>query len=144
MTWRKLGFLHIQILQSTAGPHPGPLYALILDKPASAYRTGFKPHSIAASEQSSSLADSPASSSEPDVEEDSRADSEPAEQSGLDEVSVKIGSDFISAERQTDDLDGQIAKVCISHDGEYATAVCLAAEEPREGDVGGEAAARQP
>ena len=41
-----------------------------------------------------------------------------------------------------DERAGQIVKVSISHDGEYATAVCLAAEEPGEGDVGGEAAAR--
>lgn len=40
------------------------------------------------------------------------------------------------------DRSGQIVKVSISHDGDYATAVCLAAEEPAEGDVGGEAAAR--
>lgn len=41
------------------------------------------------------------------------------------------------------DISGQIVKISISHDGEYATAVCLAAEEPGEGDVGGEAGARQ-
>ena len=40
------------------------------------------------------------------------------------------------------DLSGQIAKISISHDGEYATAVCMAAEEPMDGDVGGETAAR--
>ena len=43
-----------------------------------------------------------------------------------------------------DDLSGQVVKVSISHDGEYATAVCLAADEPDDGDVGGEAAARKP
>ncbi|KAK5163224.1 uncharacterized protein LTR77_010810 [Saxophila tyrrhenica] len=40
------------------------------------------------------------------------------------------------------ELLGTVAKLSISHDGDYATAVCLAAEEPQEGDVGGEAAAR--
>lgn len=65
-----------------------------------------------------------------------------------------------SADHSTQDLDGngvwtsddgdvketagQIAKISISHDGEYATAVCLAAEEPMDGDVGGEATAREP
>ena len=44
-------------------------------------------------------------------------------------------------ERQAD-ISGQIAKISISHDGEYATAVCLAVEEPSGRDVGGEAAAR--
>lgn len=38
---------------------------------------------------------------------------------------------------------GQVVKISISHDGEYATAVCLACMEPRVGDVGGEAAARE-
>lgn len=42
------------------------------------------------------------------------------------------------------ELKGQIAKISISHDIGYATAVCLAAEEPMAGDVGGEAAARMP
>ncbi|TKA67280.1 hypothetical protein B0A49_09237 [Cryomyces minteri] len=39
-------------------------------------------------------------------------------------------------------LEGQIAKISISHDGEYATAVCVAVEEPALDDVGGETAAR--
>jgi holo-[acyl-carrier protein] synthase len=40
---------------------------------------------------------------------------------------------------------GQVVRVSISHDGDYATAVCIAAsDEGREGDVGGEAAAREP
>lgn len=29
-------------------------------------------------------------------------------------------------------LEGQIAKISVSHDGDYATAVCLAAEEQHE------------
>ena len=41
-------------------------------------------------------------------------------------------------------LSGQIARISISHDGDYATAVCLAVQEPSDGDVGGEADARQP
>jgi hypothetical protein len=39
-------------------------------------------------------------------------------------------------------LSGQIAQISISHDRGYATAVCLAAQGPLEGDVGGELAAR--
>lgn len=41
-----------------------------------------------------------------------------------------------------EDVSGSIAQISISHDGKYATAVCLAAQEPMEGDVGGEMAAR--
>jgi holo-[acyl-carrier protein] synthase len=40
-------------------------------------------------------------------------------------------------------LTGQIARVSISHDGDYSTAVCMAAEEATPGDVGGEAQARE-
>lgn len=43
-----------------------------------------------------------------------------------------------------DERPGQVARISISHDGEYATAVCMAAESPLPGDVGGEAAARMP
>lgn len=39
-------------------------------------------------------------------------------------------------------LDGQIVKLSISHDGEYAFAVCIAPEMPRLSDAGGKAAAR--
>lgn len=51
---------------------------------------------------------------------------------------VEVG--MVAAEE--DARPGQTVKVSISHDGDYATAVCLAAEEPAQGDVGGEAAAR--
>ena len=47
------------------------------------------------------------------------------------------------ADQQYDDLSGQIAQISISHDGEYATAVCLAAQEPMDGDEGAEAVARE-
>lgn len=40
------------------------------------------------------------------------------------------------------DPPGQIAIISISHDKDYATAVCIATEEPVSGDVGGEATAR--
>ncbi|KAF2864496.1 4'-phosphopantetheinyl transferase [Piedraia hortae CBS 480.64] len=43
---------------------------------------------------------------------------------------------------QNDDLPGQVLKISISHDGDYATAVCLAPLDPLPGDVGGEAEAR--
>lgn len=53
------------------------------------------------------------------------------------------GTNLITEDFDADaELDGQLAKISISHDGVYATAVCLAAEEPSLGDVGGEAAAR--
>ena len=42
-----------------------------------------------------------------------------------------------------DELDGQIVRLSISHDGDYAYAVCMAPTMPEPGDVGGEAAARE-
>lgn len=39
---------------------------------------------------------------------------------------------------------GQVARISISHERDYATAVCLAALGPAPGDVGGEAEARTP
>ena len=40
----------------------------------------------------------------------------------------------VMAERRGEDeeISGQIVKISISHDGEYATAVCLAADETNE------------
>lgn len=38
--------------------------------------------------------------------------------------------------------EGQEVQISISHESDYATAVCLAPEMPTPGDVGGEAAAR--
>ena len=42
-----------------------------------------------------------------------------------------------------DELDGQIVRLSISHDGDYAYAVCMAPTMLEPGDVGGEAAARE-
>ena len=47
-----------------------------------------------------------------------------------------------SNEDEFREFSGQVAQISISHDGAYATAVCLAAQEPMDGDVGGEIAAR--
>lgn len=44
--------------------------------------------------------------------------------------------------KYSDDPSGQVAKLSISHDADYATAVCMAAEDSIPGDVGGEATAR--
>jgi len=123
----------------------GGVYALILNKPASA----FKHHpgqrnstSLTQSQQSDTLEDAGASamyatSQQTDDDEEAAI---PGQQTERHPQSDK----FIPAEMQNDDLAGQVARVSISHDGDYATAVCLAAEEPSMGDVGGEAAAREP
>ncbi|KAI6845767.1 hypothetical protein KC332_g4605 [Hortaea werneckii] len=145
--WRQLSFKHIQILRQQGGPgvyQTGPTYALILDRPASAFQAAFDSKSRG---QSSDTEDNVAkqghtsglSSSESIATRDTTSEQrqEPHPLSSVNE------HDYISAEAQNDDLSGQIAKISISHDGEYATAVCLAAEEPMDGYVGGKAAARE-
>ncbi|KAK6437072.1 hypothetical protein LTR95_006738 [Oleoguttula sp. CCFEE 5521] len=53
------------------------------------------------------------------------------------------GSTVVSGEPKAG--PGTVVRVSISHDGQYATAVCVAvADEGVAGDVGGEAAAREP
>lgn len=42
-----------------------------------------------------------------------------------------------------DELDGQIVRLSISHDGDYAYAVCMAPTMLEPGDVGGEVAAKE-
>ncbi|KAI6854364.1 hypothetical protein KC338_g7700 [Hortaea werneckii] len=145
--WRQLSFKHIQILRQKNGlgvDQTGATYALILDRPASAFHAAFDSKSR---DQSSDFEDNVAKQnhiSGVSFSESMAADGTASEQRReLHPPSTVDGHDFISAEAQTDDLSGQIAKISISHDGEYATAVCLAAEEPMDGDVGGEAAARE-
>jgi len=121
---RRLSFRHIQILPRSPLPQSGPLYALILDKPASAYNKTVQQAAT-------------------DREEPSDDGLSPSETT-FGRNKSGLSDDFIPGELQNDDVDGQIARISISHDGHFATAVCLAAEEPRDGDVGGEAAAREP
>jgi holo-[acyl-carrier protein] synthase len=77
-----------------------------------------------------------AARTEHDLEDRSTEDSQP-----LDDVAQDTPNESELAE---DDRPGQVARISISHDGEYATAVCMASESPLPGDVGGEAAARMP
>lgn len=76
-----------------------------------------------------------------DLRNNSPAEFEEKEHSVPSQGSV---SNLESQEQQEnpDDSAAQVAKISISHDADYATAVCLAAEDPIPGDVGGEAAAR--
>ncbi|RMY77939.1 hypothetical protein D0862_13464 [Hortaea werneckii] len=145
--WRQLSFKHIQILRQQQGPgidQTGATYALILHRPASAIQAAFD---LKARDQSSHVEDTVAKqdrSSELSSPESIAADDNPSEIQRETRLPLTVDEqDFISAEPQNDDPSGQIAKISISHDGEYATAVCLAAEEPMSGDVGGEAAARE-
>ena len=52
-----------------------------------------------------------------------------------------IGDEYSSGD-DLEELSGQIAQISISHDSDYATAVCLASQGAMDGDVGGELAAR--
>lgn len=127
------------------------MYAHVLEKPASSVWS--QPPQAAAAhgrgESKSTLFDLSDEKSEPETlvprENDYAASSD--EDLGRESGSSQrhdIDTDFIHSWEQNDDLPGQIARISISHDGDYATAVCLAAEEVLPGDVGGEAAAREP
>ncbi|KAK5117919.1 hypothetical protein LTR85_008693 [Meristemomyces frigidus] len=139
--WRRLSFKHIQILRRNPDHiEGGPLYALILDQPASSRpNPSVKDHaqSPAGAEQSNTehASDSESHLGHPDVATDWPSAQRPRD---------PTEDGHTPAELQNDGLPGQTAQISISHDGEYATAVCLAAEEPSAGDVGGEASAREP
>ena len=140
MHWRRLSFKHIQILHRSNTVGSGPLYALILDKPASSLATK------SLTNTGSDCEDHDTETQDSDKTELITSHSIAGEVDTLPLMAkysqLPPGTLFTPAEEQDDDLDGQIAQISISHDGEYATAVCLAAEEPQAGDVGGEAAAR--
>ncbi|KAI5366359.1 Putative holo-[acyl carrier protein] synthase [Septoria linicola] len=112
---RKLTWMDVEILQQ---PDTKELYALIRDKPfVHQPLPGTKKlHLTSGLEQ-------------PTASESSSPQHEPA-------VSPE------AEQEDQNDPSGQIAIISISHDKDYATAVCVAAEEPVPGDVGGEAAAR--
>lgn len=79
-----------------------------------------------------------------DPQNNSPAESE-EKQANLESQEQQKNPDDASAQGQQrfpENPAAQVAKISISHDGEYATAVCLAAEDPIPGDVGGEATAR--
>jgi phosphopantetheinyl transferase (holo-ACP synthase) len=158
-TWRRLSFHDILVLRSRSH---GGLVAVILDKVA-----GDSNGTLAAAMNDTDGLERPQDRSMSEVDErtdgrihirpDRLSDEEPrhAEKkqrlSNGDEADDSLPQHFAAAsgddshfiEDQSDDLSGQVAKISISHDGEYATAVCLAAIEPMEGDVGGEAGARE-
>ncbi|KAK4544062.1 hypothetical protein LTR36_004560 [Oleoguttula mirabilis] len=137
--WRTLSALHVQILRRQPGSHGGgPLYAVILDKPAASRPSGKRAHPPVSAEPASM---EPILDGFQDADQLEHGDATAQAPSGPG-PSKPLDDEYTPAELQDDDIPGQIAQISISHDGEYATAVCLAAEEPSAGDVGGEAAAR--
>ncbi|KAK5105763.1 hypothetical protein LTR62_002163 [Meristemomyces frigidus] len=140
---RRLNFQHIQILPSLS--RTGPIYALILDKPASAYN-----RTVQQAEAQNKDTHHSGGDMDPTFQDvvDYNLGRRPKGRNGFSRSvsteSQDSSEDFIPGELQDDSVDGQVAKISVSHDGDYATAVCLAVEEPRQGDVGGEAAAREP
>lgn len=92
----------------------------------------------------------------PSVKEDSAGDVEviidsatgptPTETShdegGVEVLGVNSPRYVAAAEEALATAEGQVVRISISHDGEYSVATAIAAIEPSEGDVGGEAAAR--
>ncbi|KAF2217801.1 hypothetical protein CERZMDRAFT_104326 [Cercospora zeae-maydis SCOH1-5] len=114
---RKLTIRDVEILQN---PETYELYAIIADKPYFPPRTpGLDVRRLDLSKI--------AESSDLDLDDT------------LDQTST---SDAEAQRKENDENSGQIALISISHDKDYATAVCVAPEEALLRDVGGEAAAR--
>lgn len=149
VSWRRLSFHDIVIL------HPqsrGSLSAVISDKQVGA--DGLRHAGSASSTDHTQITDSVdddrASISEgyssqhvrssPHVSKEESVLEDDISQEFIDDVGTALHESVDAL--QPGDLQGQTVKISISHDGDYATAVCLAAEEPKAGDVGGEAAAR--
>ncbi|KAK3614810.1 hypothetical protein LTR56_027008 [Elasticomyces elasticus] len=127
--YRRLSFLDVQILPVKPTGVSGPVYAVILDKSAVARK----------------IDDAyPLLRIKDDGAAEPRSDHEVEGEQVSGDVSEQGHESVYSSAAHDEQADGQVAKVNISHDGEYVTAVCLAADQPREGDVGGEAAAREP
>ncbi|KAK4891215.1 hypothetical protein LTR27_010152 [Elasticomyces elasticus] len=127
--YRRLSFLDVQILPAKPTGASGPVYAVILDKSAVARKIDDAYPSLRIKDDGAA---EPISDHEVDGEQVNG------------DVSEQGHESFYSSATHDEQADGQVAKVNISHDGEYVTAVCLAAVQPWEGDVGGEAAAREP
>lgn len=149
VTWRKVTFHHIQILpmsmQSADAEAPeqavtSRVFAFILDAPASAKRSQSTFSNVRRPLFNSK------STTDSDSEQRLQAGAEPKATSVVFDQAVEVSTfpsdTFTPESEQTNELPGQIGKISISHDGDYAVAVCMVAEEPAVGDVGGEAAAR--
>jgi len=130
VSWRKLGFQDVEIHRSLSSHG---VFAVILEsktqhassinRPWNGARVGDRLEEL--------LPESDTATLQAEASRDYTID-------GIPKDSATIQGDY----DMPSELHGQIARVSISHDGDYATAVCLAAEEAMPGDVGGEAAAR--
>ncbi|KAM3419773.1 hypothetical protein BST61_g3106 [Cercospora zeina] len=114
---RKLTMRDVEILQN---PESYELYALIADKPY------FPPRTPGLEVRHLDLGKT-AESSDLDLD------------NTLDQTSTPASE---AQQKEEDETSGQIALISLSHDRDYATAVCVAPEESLLRDVGGEAAAR--
>lgn len=160
VSWRRLSFHDVLIQRSRNG---GGVFAVILDKP-SEERNAIDEDNVVfpkaeriakqiSSEMRNDLARTEQLLSDHKLPKEFSDYSEHHRTEGLNHRHGSIGDGTVvpssmdelnTSSYKNDNISGQVAKVSISHDGDYATAVCLAAEEPMEGDVGGEAAAREP
>ncbi|KAK3623671.1 hypothetical protein LTR56_020508 [Elasticomyces elasticus] len=130
--YRRLSFLDVEILPVKPTGVSGPVYAVILDKSADARKIDDAYPSLSRNEDGEATAT---------VSDHENGGERTSNDGSSDQATQNI---VYSPDGDNEQPDGQVAKVNISHDGEYVTAVCLAADQPREGDVGGEAAAREP
>lgn len=155
MTWRQLGFHEIIICRQRYGR--GSIHAIILDQsnlgepqiPQDSSRTGGQAceqiDSGASTSDMQCNAENPSQAPESStsvLSNGMQSQEEPTSSRSMSELADSTQDDFFLQSDTLTGLSGQVAQISISHDFNYATAVCLAAQEPMEGDVGGEAAAR--
>lgn len=130
------------------------VFALILDQPAKTvdfmpFRLPFRRIDVGKPTNEQDVAQDIEKSSHEDVSEQSSMERlfEGFAEDGIENAAAtqNKGTEKVEfREVPYEELEGQIAKISISHENNVATAICIAHEEPLEGDVGGEAAARMP
>ena len=158
MTWRQLTFHDIIIRR--AQPPNGYVQAVILDRTATdeGHAESVLPSQDLNQDQGQLGDNFPldetqpgAESSYPRLESSAKVDAtvlevrqeDPSALQPKPEIADDTQIQALYEDEVLQNLSGQVAQISISHDRGYATAVCLAAQEPLDGDVGGELAARR-
>lgn len=121
MTWRRLSFHDVVIRRADGG---SSLQAVILDCNLSA--AGEEASAVHSASSDVLFGCSPAKDDNADAPRTMGSDDHGNESRDT----VKVSKDQLQRSGDKVDLTGQIARISISHDGDYATAVCLAAEGP--------------
>lgn len=136
--------MDVEILRYRGVGGVGGIFALLRDKPGSPHPTEENRSEWPGPLKRFAKAESDEHSHQGQETTASTSSSDGSSQSAAPDSASTSTGEPETLESMYGELQGQIVEISISHDGEYATAVCLAPDEPMTGDVGGEAAARMP